>query len=145
MKNTTGSMLPRFNKTGDFDNMDIKPIKTEADYGAALQEIEHLFDSVPNTPEGDRLEVLTTLVEAYEEKHHGIPAPDPIEAIRYYMESRGLSRRDLEPYIGSRARVSEVLNRRRMLSIDMIRKIHAALGIPAEVLIRSYTMDESVT
>jgi len=145
MKNTTGSMLPRFNKTGDFDNMDIKPIKTEADYGAALQEIERLFDAVPNTPEGDRLEVLTTLVEAYEEKHHVIPAPDPIEAIRYYMESRGLSRRDLEPYIGSRARVSEVLNRRRMLSIDMIRKIHAALGIPAEVLIRSYTMDESVT
>ena len=118
--------------------MDIRPIKTEADHQAALAEIERLFDAPPGTPEGDRLEVLTTLVEAYENKHYNLPLPDPIEAIRYYMESRGLSRRDLEPYIGNRARVSEVLNRKRPLSIDMIRRLHAGLGIPAEVLIQPY-------
>jgi HTH-type transcriptional regulator / antitoxin HigA len=123
--------------------MDIKPIKTEADYEAALQEAEHLFDSGPNTPEGDRLEILTTLIEAYEEKHYPIPAPDPIEAILYYLESRGLSRSDLEPYIGSRARVSEVLNRKRPLTIYMIRKVHAGLGIPAEILIQPYPLQES--
>lgn len=123
--------------------MDIKPIKTAADYEAALREVEHLFDSNPNTPEGDRLEVLTTLIEAYEEEHHGIPVPDPIETILYYMESRGLSRGDLEPYIGSRARVSEVLNRKRPLTIYMIRKLHAGLGIPAETLIQPYPLKES--
>jgi len=117
--------------------MDIKPIKTEADYEAALAEIERFFDARPGTPEGDRLEVLTTLVEAYEDKHYSIPLPDPVEAIQYYMESRDLSRRDLEPYLGSRARVSEVLNRRRPLSLKMIRSLNAGLGIPAEVLIRS--------
>ena len=118
--------------------MEIRPIKTEADYQAALEEIERLFDAAPNTPEGDRLEVLVTLVEAYEEKHYAIPLPDPVEAILYYMESRGLTRRDLEPYIGSRGRVSEVLNRKRPLSIEMIRQLHTELGIPAEVLIQSY-------
>jgi HTH-type transcriptional regulator/antitoxin HigA len=134
-------MLPRF--SGRFGDMDIKPIKTEADYKAALDEIEHLFDSIPNTPGGDRLEVLTTLVEAYEEKHYTIPAPNPIETILYYMESRGLSRGDLEPYIGSRARVSEVLNRKRPLTIYMIRKLHTGLGIPAEILIQPYPLQES--
>jgi len=123
--------------------MNIKPIKTEADYKAALDEVEHLFDSISNTPEGDRLEVLTTLIEAYEEKHYSIPAPDPIETILYYMESRGLSRGDLEPYIGSRARVSEVLNRKRPLTIYMIRKLHTGLGIPAEILIQPYPLQES--
>ncbi len=123
--------------------MDIRPIKTEEDYAAALQEVEHLFDAVPNSPEGDRLEVLTTLIEAYEEKYYPIPLPDPIEAILYYIESRGLSRRDLEPLIGSRARVSEVLNRKRPLTIGMIRKLHAGLGIPAEILIRQYCSQES--
>lgn len=118
--------------------MEIKPIKNEADYQAVLEEIERLFDAAPDTPEGDRLEVLTTLVEAYEEKHYSIPMPDPIEAILYYMESRGLSRRDLEPYIGSRARVSEVLNRKRPLTMEMIRNLHRGLGIPAEVLIQPY-------
>ena len=118
--------------------MDIKPIKTEADYEAALAEIEQLFEAEPDTPEGDRLEVLTTLVEAYEAEHYQIPLPDPIEAIIYYMESRGLSRRDLEPYLGSRARVSEVLNRKRPLSLPMIRRLHQGLGIPVEVLIQSY-------
>ncbi len=118
--------------------MEIKPIKTDTDYRAALDEIEGLFEAVPDTPEGDRLEVLVTLVEAYEEKHYSIPKPDPIEAILYHMESRGLSRRDLEPYIGSRARVSEVLNRKRPLTMEMIRNLYKGLGIPAETLIQPY-------
>ncbi|HAD03872.1 MAG: DNA-binding protein [Desulfuromonadales bacterium GWD2_61_12] len=118
--------------------MEIKPIKNEADYQSALAEIERLFEAAPDTPDGDRLEILTTLVEAYEEKHFQIPLPDPIEAIFYHMESRGLSRRDLEPYIGSRARVSEVLNRKRPLTMEMIRNLRKGLGIPAEVLIQPY-------
>ena len=118
--------------------MEIKPIKNEVDYQAALKEIELLFDAAPDTPEGDRLDVLTTLVEVYEERHYTIPMPDPIEAILYHMESRGLTRRDLEPYIGSRARVSEVLNRKRPLTMEMIRNIHKGVGIPAEVLIQPY-------
>ncbi|MDR3570169.1 MAG: hypothetical protein P4L43_19255 [Syntrophobacteraceae bacterium] len=123
--------------------MDIKPIKTQADYRAALEEVERLFDAAPNTVEGDRLEILTTLIEAYEERHFAIPLPDPIEAILYFLESRGLSRRDLEPFIGARARVSEVLNRKRPLTIGMIRKLHTGLGIPAEVLIQPYSSEES--
>jgi HTH-type transcriptional regulator/antitoxin HigA len=118
--------------------MDIHPVKTEADYETALEEIERLFHAAPNTPEGDRLDVLVTLVAAYEEQHYPVPPPDPIEAVVYYMESRGLTRRDLEPYIGSRARVAEVLNRRRPLSLEMIRRLHAGLGIAADVLIRAY-------
>lgn len=118
--------------------MEIKPIKNEADYQEALDEIELLFDAAPDTTEGDRLEVLTTLVEAYEEKHYNISMPDPVEAILYHMESRGLTRRDLEPYIGSRARVSEVLNRKRPLTMEMIRNLHKGLGIPAEILIQPY-------
>ncbi len=118
--------------------MDIRPIKTEADYKAALKEIENLFDAVPNTPAGDRLDVLATLVEAYEEQHYPIPSPDPVEAILYHMESRGLTRRDLEPYIGNRARVSEILNRKRTLSLKMIQQLHGGLGIPATVLLQPY-------
>jgi HTH-type transcriptional regulator/antitoxin HigA len=118
--------------------IELKPIRTEADYEAALAEIEQFFEAVPGTPEGDRLEILTTLVEAYEEKHYPMPLPDPIEAILYYLESRGLSRRDLESYLGSRARVSEVLNRKRPLSLEMIRRLHRGLKIPAEVLIQPY-------
>ena len=118
--------------------MDIKPIKTEMDYEAALAEIEQLFGATPGTSEGDRLEILTTLVEVYENQRYSLPLPDPIVAIDYHLESRGLSRRDLEPYIGSRARVSEVLNRRRPLSLEMIRRLSRGLGIPAEVLIQSY-------
>jgi HTH-type transcriptional regulator/antitoxin HigA len=121
------------------DAMNIRPIRTEVDYEMALAEIERLFDAEPDTPQGDQLEVLTTLVEAYEAQHYPIPAPDPIEAIEYYMESRGLSRVDLEPYIGSRARVAEVLNRRRPLSLGMIRRLHGGLGIAADVLIQSYS------
>jgi len=118
--------------------MEIRPIKTKADYEAALEEIEQLFQAEQGTPEGDRLEVLTTLVEAYEDQHYNLPLPDPIEAILYHMESRGLSRRDLEPYIGSRARVSEILNRKRPLSLGMIRRLSTGLGISAEVLIQTY-------
>jgi HTH-type transcriptional regulator/antitoxin HigA len=129
-------MLLRFKER--FGYMEIKPIKTETDYEAALEEIERLFESVPGTPEGDHLEILVTLVEAYEDQHYHIPLPDPIEAILYHIESRGLSWRDLEPYIGSRARVSEVLSRRRPLSLQMIRRLHDGLGIPAEILIRPY-------
>jgi HTH-type transcriptional regulator / antitoxin HigA len=114
-----------------------------ADYEAALSEIKDLFDAAPGTPEGDRLEVLVTLVEAYEEQHYKLPLPDPVEAIVYFMDSRGLTRRDLEPFLGSRARVSEVLNRRRPLSLEMIRKLNAGLGIPAEVLIQPYEVEQA--
>jgi HTH-type transcriptional regulator / antitoxin HigA len=120
--------------------MEIRPIKTEADYQAALAEIERLFDATPNTPAGDCLDVLTTLVEAYEAQHYSLPAPDPIDALTYHLESRGLSRRDLEPYLGSRARVAEVLNRKRPLSLDMIRRLHTGLGIAAEILIQPYAL-----
>jgi HTH-type transcriptional regulator / antitoxin HigA len=123
--------------------MDVKPIKTEADYEAALAEIEQLFDAKSGTPEGDRLEVLAALVEIYEDEHYEIPLPDPIEAINYYIESRGLSRQDLEPYFGSRARVSEILNRRRPLSLEMIRRLSVGLGIPAEVLIQPYELQQA--
>ena len=121
--------------------MEIKPIKTLRDYKAALAEIERLFDAKPGTPDGDRLDVLATLVEAYEQQHYPILPPDPVEAILYFMESRGLSRKDLEPYLGSRAKVSEVLNRKRPLSIEMIRRLHEGLGIPAEVLIQPYELE----
>ena len=120
--------------------MNIKPIRTEKEYEAALDEIEHLFDAAPGTPESDRLEILATLVEAYEDAHYSIPLPDPIEAIFYYTESRGLTRADLEKYIGSRARVSEILNRKRPLTLSMIQRLHEGLGIPAEVLIQPYTL-----
>jgi HTH-type transcriptional regulator / antitoxin HigA len=120
--------------------IEVKPIKTEADYDKVLAEIEQLFEAKPGTPEADRLEILTTLVEVYENRHYAIPLPDPVEAIYYYLESRGLSRRDLELYLGSRARVSEILNRKRPLSLDMIRRLHTGLGIPAEVLIQPYEM-----
>ncbi len=135
-KSMTALMRQLFSETEQY--MDIRPIKTEADYQAALAEIEQLFDAEPGTPQGDKLDVLTTLVEHYEQLHDAIPFPDPIEAIMYHMESRGLTRHDLEPYIGSRARVAEVLNRKRPLSIDMIRRIRAGLGISADVLIQPY-------
>ena len=113
--------------------MEIRPIRNEADYEAALAEIERLFDAAPNTSESDRLDVLTTLVEAYEMHHYPIPEPDPVEAIKYYMESRGLSRADLEPYIGGRARVAEVLNRKRAL-YDLRPEVSQKLQYPLTVL-----------
>lgn len=116
--------------------MEIKPIRCEADYKAALKEIERLIDTQPGTPEGDRMDVLVTLVEAYEEKHFPIPEPnDPVQVLEYYMESRGLSRSDLIAYLGSKERVSEVLNRKRGLSLAMIQRLHAGLGIPADLLV----------
>jgi HTH-type transcriptional regulator/antitoxin HigA len=123
--------------------MDVKPIRTEADYEAALQEIDRLWGAEIGTPDGDKLDILLTLVEAYEETHYPIPAPDPIEAILHHMESQGLSRHDMEPYLGSRARVSEVLNRKRPLSLQMIRRLQTGLGIPADVLVQPYQLNLS--
>ena len=120
--------------------MKIKPIKTKADYEAALKEIERLWGSGYGSPEGDKLDVLATLVEAYEERHYPIPPPDPIEAILHYMENQGLSAHDLEPYLGSRRCVLEVLTRQRSLSLDMIRKLHIELGIPADILVQPYAL-----
>lgn len=115
---------------------EIKPIRSKADHKRALAEVERLWGAKNGTPEGDRLEVLATLIEAFEEQHYPMDPPDPIEAIRFRMESQGLSRKDLETMIGTRTRVAEVLNRKRALSIGMIRRLHEELGIPAEVLIR---------
>ena len=120
--------------------MDIKPIRDEQDYERYLGKVERLLGAQPGTPEGDRLEVLAILVEHYEDQHHAVPLPDPIEAIEYHLESRGLVRKDLEPYIGTRARVSEILNRRRPLTLRMIQKLQAGLGIPAEILIQPYEL-----
>jgi len=117
----------------------IRSIKTEADYDMALAKITTLMDAEPGTPEGDRLDVLVALVEAYEAKHWRIDPPDPIEAIKLRMQQRGLSRRDLEKVLGSKSRVSEVLNRKRQLTLEMIRRLHATLGIPPESLIQSTT------
>lgn len=116
--------------------MDIRPIKTEQDYASALTEIEHLWGAELDTHEGDKLDMLITLVEAYENKHHPIFLPDPIDAILFRIEQGGLDRKDLEPFIGKSGRVSEVLNRKRPLSIDMIRKLWEGLNIPLESLIQ---------
>ena len=115
---------------------EIKPIRTKRDYEAALKEIERLWGAKTRTPEGDRLDVLATLVDAYEAEHYPIDPPDPIEAIKFRMEQQGLTRRDLEEIIGTRTRIAEVLNRKRGLSIAMIRRLHERLGISADVLIR---------
>lgn len=115
---------------------EVRPIRTEADYEAALGEVGRLWGAKSGTADGDRLDVLATLIDAYEAQHHPMDPPDPIEAIRFRMEQQGLTRRDLEPLIGTRARVAEVMNRRRGLSIDMIRRLHEGLGISADVLIR---------
>jgi HTH-type transcriptional regulator/antitoxin HigA len=115
---------------------DIKPIKAETDYDEALAEIASLMDAELGTPEGDRLDILVTLVEAYEEKHWQIDPPDPIEAIKVRMQQRGLTGQDLARVLGSKSRVSEVLNRKRSLTLTMIRRLHDTLGIPAESLIQ---------
>jgi HTH-type transcriptional regulator/antitoxin HigA len=114
----------------------IRPIKTEADYDAALARAGALMDAEEGTAEADELDVLATLIEAYEDKHYPMDLPDPIEAIKYRMEREGLTRKDLESMIGTRTRVAEVLNGKRNLSITMIRNLHAKLGISAEVLIQ---------
>jgi len=115
---------------------EVKPIRTDADHEAALAEVEKLWGAKSGTPQGDRLDVLATLIEAYETEHFPMDPPDPIEAIKFRMEQQGLTRKDLGPLIGTRTRVAEVLNRKRNLSIAMIRRLHQALGIPAEVLIQ---------
>ena len=115
--------------------MNMKPIKTEADYRTTLKEIETLMAAKYLTPEGERLEVLVTLVEAYEAKHYPIDLPDPVEAIKFAMEQRGLTVKDLVPMIGGTNRVYEVLNRKRPLTLQMIRRLHKGLGISAECLI----------
>ena len=116
--------------------MDIVPIKTHRDYRCARKEIEGLMAAKRNTPNGDRLDVLVTLVEAWERQHYPIDLPDPVAAIRYHMDQNGLQPRDLIPFIGSRNRVYEVLNRRRPLTLQMIWRLHEGLGIPAESLIK---------
>ena len=114
----------------------VKPIRTKADYEASLAEVERLWGARRGTRKGDRLDILATLIDAYESEHYPMDPPDPIEAIKFRMEQQGLSRKDLAEILGSRTRVAEVLNRRRGLSINMIRRLHQKLGISVDVLIR---------
>ncbi len=123
--------------------IEIRPIHSEAGYQEALAEVGRLWGARSGTPEGDRLDVLATLIDAYESEHHPIDPPDPIEAIKFRMEQQGLTRKDLEGILGTRTRVAEVLNRRRSLSINMIRRLHDVLGISAEVLIRPSRTDRA--
>lgn len=123
--------------------MELKPIRNKREYLASLAEVERLWDARPNTPEGDRLEVLVLLIQAYEAKHYAIADPDPITFLLHAMEARGLKRKDLEPYIGSRARVAEVLNRVRPLSLEMIRRLSEGLDLPPEVLIQRYDLQRA--
>jgi len=116
--------------------MDIKPIKSKADHKAALKAVESLMTAKARTPEGDRLDVLVTLIEAYERQHFPMGLPDAVEAIKFRMEQQGLTAKDLEPLIGRSNRVYEVLGRKRGLTLTMIRKLHLGLGIPAESLLR---------
>jgi len=118
--------------------MNIKPIKTQENYNTTLSQIESLMDAKPNTPQMDELEVLTTLVESYEEQHYAIDAPDPIEAIKFRMEQEGLKQKDLVSIVGSKSRVSEILNKKRKLTIEMIRNLHKQLHIPIESLFLDY-------
>ena len=123
--------------------MEIKPIRTKADYEAALKEIESLMGARRNSPEGERLDVLVTLVEAYERKHFPLELPDPIEAIKFAMDQQGLSVKDLDPMLGRSNRVYEVLNRKRPLTLKMIWRLHKELGIPAVCLIRPPPQSEA--
>ena len=123
--------------------MELKPIRSKREHQAALKEIEALWNARAGTVEADRLEVLVVLVEAYERKHFPIEAPHPIDFLLHVMEARGLTRRDLERYIGSRARVAEVLNRVRPLTLEMIRRLASGLKVPAEVLIRGYELKKA--
>ena len=120
--------------------MKLRPIRTRREHQAALKEAEALWNAPEDSPAADRLEVLVLLIEAYEREHTAIADPDPIDFLRHLMEARELSRNDLEPFIGSRARVAEVLNRVRPLTLEMIRKLSAGLKIPADVLIRDYKL-----
>lgn len=116
--------------------MDIMPIKTDTDYRAALKEVESLMIATPDSPKGEKLDVVVTLIEAYEAKHFPMDLPDPVEAIKFEMERKGLTVKDLEPMIGKSNRVYEILNYKRSLTLKMIWKLHEGLGIPAESLIK---------
>lgn len=118
--------------------VDFRPIRTELDYQETLQEVERLFDASPDTPEHDRLDILCTLVESYENRHYPIELPDPVEAIRYYMDAHGVSLNDLSQYLGDRSTAVQVLSRQRFLTLEMIRQLNKELGIPAEILIQQY-------
>jgi HTH-type transcriptional regulator / antitoxin HigA len=118
--------------------MTIKPIKTKKDYQAAINRLETIFDAKPGTSEGDELEVLGILIDKYEQEHHPIDYPDPIEAIKFRMEQMGYSQSDLAKVVGLKSRASEILNKKRKLTLEMIRQLHEALGIPTDVLIQSY-------
>lgn len=120
--------------------MNIKPIKTEKDYQLALKRLEVLWEAKPNTKEADELDILATLIEVFEEKNHPVEAPDPVEAIKFRMEQQGLQPQDLVPYLGQRSRVTEILNRKRKLSINMIRNLNKGLKIPLESLIQDYSL-----
>jgi len=120
--------------------MTIRPIHTEAEYQAALAQIESLWDAPDASEAADQIELLSMLVEVYEKHHYPIEAPDPIDFLNYVMETRGLARKDLEPYIGPRGRVSDILNRVRPLTLDMIRRLSSGLGLPATVLIQDYPL-----
>lgn len=120
--------------------MQVKPIRTAEQHHTALMRIERLWDAEPNTPEGDELEVLATLVEAFEDANYPIDAPDPIEAIRFRMDQQGLEDKDLVPFLGQRSRVTEVMSRQRRLSITMIRKLNAGLQIPLDCLVKEYPL-----
>ena len=126
--------------------MDIKPIRTAADHAVALKEVERLWDRAqPGTPAGDRFEVLSTLVDAYEREHIKIPAPDPIEAIRFRMDQEGLTTKDLLPIFKTRARASEVMAKKRRLNLSMIRRLHSTLSIPFECLVQDYKLKTART
>ncbi|ANC91852.1 helix-turn-helix domain-containing protein [Azospirillum humicireducens] len=118
--------------------MDVRPIRSDEDHATALEEIERLWGADPDTDDGARLEILMMLVDAYEEANHPIPPSDPISAIEFMMDQRGLTRHDLEPMIGSRARVAEILNRKRALTLPMIRRLSEGLKIPVDILVRDY-------
>lgn len=118
--------------------MDLKVIKTEKDYRKAIKRLEVIFDARKNTREGDELELLTLLIENYEEEKSPIDLPDPIEAIKFRMEQLGYKQKDLADVLGLKSRVSEILNKKRKLTLDMIRRLNEELGIPAEVLVREY-------
>jgi HTH-type transcriptional regulator / antitoxin HigA len=118
--------------------MELRPIRSKREHHTALKEAEALWNAPEGSPEADRLEVLTLLIEAYEREHFPIPDPDPIDFLLHVMEARELARKDLEPFIGSRARVAEVLNRVRPLTLEMIRKLSEGLDLPADVLVRGY-------
>jgi HTH-type transcriptional regulator/antitoxin HigA len=121
-----------------YKTMKVKVIKTEDDYKAALERLEEIFQAPENTPEGDEAELLSVLIEKYEDENYPISAPDPIEAIKFRMEQTGMSKKELADIIGYRSRVSEILNKKRKLSIDMIRNLHRKLKIPYEVLLNEY-------